>query len=362
MSNWSAKKVITANGVIENHEIIISDNTISELRPVDNPQFEIIAPMLFDIHINGGYEYHFTAHPDEATVKDIDRASVDHGTWCTLPTIITSTPENMIKGIKAVKKYMDENPESGVKGIHLEGPFLNPKKKGAHLENYIVKPNKSLIDQFLEAGSDFIKMWTIAPEMFDDDTLQYILDTGIHISLGHSDATFEEACKAIEKGAGLITHLYNAMSPFGHRTPGLTGAALTNKEVWTQIILDGLHCHQAAASVALFQKPKRTILVSDALFLGRRKQSFQWENFDASLKDGTYYNSAGTLAGAAISQLDAVKYAVNMLGISPVDALTMASIHPYLALNIPESDWDIKSGNKACFIAFDTSFNFVYKN
>jgi N-acetylglucosamine-6-phosphate deacetylase len=362
MSVWSAKKIITKNGVYENCELILNNNIVTEFKKISDPKFEIIAPMLFDIHINGGYQFHFTSNPNETTVRDIDIASSEHGTWCTLPTIITSPPQNMIKGIKAVKKYISENPQSGVKGIHLEGPFLNIKKKGAHLEKYIVKPNKQLIDSFLEQGTDIIKMWTIAPEVFDEKTLDYLLETKLNISLGHSDATYEEAVNAIQKGSRLATHLYNAMSPLSHRAPGLTGAALTNNNLWNQIILDGHHCHFAAAGIALRQKPEKTILVSDALFLGRKKETFQWENFEASWRDGTYYNSAGTLAGAAISQLDAVKYAVNVVGISDVEAVKMSAINPYVALQIPDDQWDIKMGSKAPFIAFDTSFNFVYKN
>ena len=362
MSVWSAKRIITKNSVFENCEIIVEDKVITELRTVSEPKFEIIAPMLFDIHINGGYQFHFTANPDVDTVRDIDVASRDLGTWCTLPTIITSPPENVIRGIKAVKKYISESPDSGVKGIHLEGPFLNVKKKGAHLEKYIVKPTIKLIDSFLNEGTDIIKMWTIAPEVFDDKTLDYLLSTGINISLGHSDASYEEAENAIQKGSSLITHLYNAMSPFTHRAPGLTGSALTNNNVWNQIILDGLHCHEVAANIALHQKPEKTILVSDALFLGRKKETFQWENFDAVLRDETYYNSAGTLAGAAISQLDAIKYAVQRVGIPPVEAIKMSAVNPYIALQIPDEVWDIKEGSIAPFIAFDTSFNFVYKN
>jgi N-acetylglucosamine-6-phosphate deacetylase len=255
---------------------------------------------------------------------------------------------------------MEKNPNSGVLGIHLEGPFLNPIKKGAHLEAYIIKPTKENIDLLLSEGKDIIKMWTIAPEMFDQTTLDYLISTGVTLSIGHSNATYEEAIQAMDKGIHLVTHLYNAMSPMNHRAPGLVGAALNHPNVTCQIILDGLHCHESAAEIALKIKNDKVILVSDALFLGRKKQSFQWDNFNATLTKGTYYNTDGNLAGSAISQLDAILFAVNNLHISPEKALRMSSVIPLQKLNILDQLWDIKIGHEVGFVGFDGEWGFEY--
>jgi N-acetylglucosamine-6-phosphate deacetylase len=360
MKSWSAKWIISKNTIHRNAEIILDKGVISEIRPCDSPQYEYICPMLFDIHINGGYNFHFTAQPDVQTIADINDASFAFGTFYTLPTIITSPTENILRGVQDVKKYINANPDKGVLGIHIEGAFLNPLKKGAHLEKYISRPTKEIIDTIWEEGRDVIKLWTISPEMFSEDVLDYLLSTGLNLSIGHSNATYEEAMDAMGKGVKLVTHLYNAMSPLTHRAPGLVGAALTSNDIYAQIILDGLHCHPAAASLALQIKKDKSILVSDALFLGRKKQSFQWEAFDARLVNRTYYNKEGNLAGSAISQLDAVKFAISELQTDPLEALKMASINPFMALNIKEEKWDITSGNAVPFIGLDKDMNFSY--
>ncbi|HMP28042.1 MAG TPA: N-acetylglucosamine-6-phosphate deacetylase [Saprospiraceae bacterium] len=357
---WSSKWVISKDKIYNNVELIIDKGVIREIKPTRNPEFEYISPMLFDIHINGGYDSHFTALPSIDTLQDINMASFEQGTFYSLPTIITSSIENILEGIRAVKSYIADHPAKGILGIHIEGPFINPIKRGAHLANYIIKPTDSIIDKICNEGSDVIKMWTIAPEVFDQYTLDYIISKGINLSIGHTNANFGEATLAIDKGIKLVTHLYNAMSPLQHRMPGVVGAALSNEKTYNQIILDGLHCHQAAAQIALFGREERTILVSDALFLGRSKQRFVWEEFDAQLINGSYYNSEGNLAGSAISQLDAVKYTISNLKIDPIVALKMACINPYLALEIPSNKWDLYKGQHVPFVAFDKNLNFTY--
>lgn len=360
MPTYSAKSIISSYRVYKDSEIVVKDNIIISIQPCSEPKYEVICPMLFDIHINGGYQHHFTAEPSLETIEDIAKASHDLGTFYTLPTIITSSLDNMLKGIEAVNRYIQENPNSGILGIHLEGPFLNPKKRGAHLEKYILKPTKAAINTLFEAGGDNIKLWTIAPEVFDEETLDYLLSKNVNLSLGHSDASYEEAQYAMDKGIKLVTHLYNAMSPMNHRAPGLVGAALNNEHAICQIILDGLHCHTKAADLALKMKKGNTIIVSDALFIGRKLKLFQWEEFDASLVNGSYYNTAGALAGSAISQVDAIKFAINQLSINPGDALTMASVLPFKTLSIPDEKWDISIGGHARFVAFDGILDFTF--
>ena len=320
-------------------------------------EIEYACPPLFDTHINGGAEYYFTEQVSVEAVHDIAQASLRTGTFYVLPTIITSSLANFLKGIAAVKDYQAIYPNSGVVGLHLEGPFLNPKKRGAHLAKYVRMPTDDEINTIIDAGADIIKIWTIAPEQFTDAQIKRIQESGIEIAAGHSDATYEQAAHAFSLGINKVTHLYNAMSGLYHREPGLVGATLAHSAVWAPIILDEKHCHIGAAKTAYNAKPDHLYLISDALFLERKKRSFQWEEFDAELINGEYINTSGTLAGAAISMGEAIKTAVEKLELPLEVALAMATNRPAEAINIQLADGQI--GAEAIFTTFDrdlTSF------
>ncbi len=223
---------------------------------------------LFDAHINGGERFHFTEKADEETIDDIYQASKALGTAYVLPTLITSSLENILKGIEATRNYIRKNPRSGVLGMHLEGPFLNPIKRGAHLTEYVRKPSDTELEAIISHGKDVIKLITIAPEMFTPEQIDMLLASGITVSAGHSNATYQEASQAFDQGIKLVTHLYNAMSAFGHRQPGLVGATFDNNSVYAPIIIDGVHCDYAAARIAYKIK-------KDKLFLDFRR-TFCW--------------------------------------------------------------------------------------
>ncbi len=185
--------------------------------------------------------------------------------------------------------------------MHLEGPFINADKRGAHPAAVIRRPTDEELKQIIALGKDVIKIITIAPECFTDDQLQLLLDSGMNVAIGHTAVTYDQAQYYFSKGIRLVTHLYNAMTQMGHRECGLVGAIFDNDEVYAPIILDGGHCHYAAARVAYKQKGNRLILLSDAAFLGRKKQVFDWENLSIKMVDGYYRDGAGNL-GALLYQ------------------------------------------------------------
>jgi N-acetylglucosamine-6-phosphate deacetylase len=312
-----------------------------------------LAPGLFDSHINGGEKYYFTQRADEETIEDIYNASVNTGTAYVLPTLITSPHENILKGIEATRSYMTRNPGSGVLGMHLEGPFLNPIKRGAHLTEFVRKPTNGELQEIIDAGKGVIRLITIAPEMFTEDQIEMLLESGITVSAGHSNATYDEALKAFGQGIQLVTHLYNAMSAFGHRSPGLVGATFDSESVYAPLIIDGVHCDFGAASVAYKIKKEKLFLISDALFLGEKVTEFKWGEFDAYLKDGRYTNSDGNLAGATISLPDAIRNAVEIVGIPLQEAIEMATIRPAKALNLADQIGKIEIGYPAVFTTFN---------
>nr|WP_295931078.1 N-acetylglucosamine-6-phosphate deacetylase [uncultured Dyadobacter sp.] len=356
-TQFFAEKVYTGQEVLFN-QIIITEN--GKIKAIEGgtartgmPQFTNVAPGFFDSHINGGEQYYFTERADEETIDDIYQASVRTGTGYVLPTLITSPHDNILKGIEATRRYMEKNPDSGVLGMHLEGPFLNPIKRGAHLPAFVRKPENTELEEIIHYGKDVIRLITIAPEMFTPEQLQMLLDSGITVSAGHSNATYAEAMDAFDQGIQLVTHLYNAMSAFGHRAPGLVGATFDTESVYAPVIVDGTHCDYGAASVAYKIKKDKLFLISDALFLGQKVTEFKWGEFDASLKDGKYINSDGNLAGATISLGDAVRNAAAILGVPVQEAVEMATIRPAKALGIDDRIGSIAPGYPAVFTTFD---------
>jgi N-acetylglucosamine-6-phosphate deacetylase len=357
----------TGTEVLENQTIIIENGFIKAIEPLENFGFEStrtielagkhIAPGFIDTHINGGEKHYFTQYPTEETLQDIYESSLALGTTHVLPCLITSPLENILKGIEATKSFMQKNPDSGVLGMHLEGPFLNLAKRGAHLAAYVRQPTNAELEEIIKYGKDVIKIMTIAAENFTDEQLDLLLDSGIKLSLGHSNATYKQAQYAYKKGIHLCTHLYNAMTQMGHREPGVVGATFDNPDVYAPIILDGFHCDFAAARIAYKIKKDKLFLISDALFVGDKVMHFQWEEFDAYLKDGQYRNSEGNLAGAAISMADGVRNAVQKVGISLEETIKMATIRAAKAVGMEQNIGKIAEGFPAKFVVFDETLN-----
>jgi N-acetylglucosamine-6-phosphate deacetylase len=354
MTSITCQRLFTAQGVLLNKKIVFNSGKIETIEDFDGKaSYENICSGFFDTHINGGEELYLTEENSLEAVDDIFKASLKTGTFYVLPCVITSSLENILKGIAILKEYMALNSNSGVLGLHLEGPFLNPVKRGAHLAKYVRMPTDSEIDTILKAGSDVIKIWTIAPEQFTVSQIKMIQDTGVCISAGHSNATNTEANAAFDSGINLVTHLFNAMSGLHHRKPGLVGATLANKNIWAPIIIDGKHCDFDAAKVAYNAKSEKLFLISDALFLGRKKLKLKWEEFDVKLINGEYINSDGNLAGSAISMGEAIYNAVNEVDIPLETAINMATCRPFEALGLKSDAYQIKVGNRALFTAFD---------
>lgn len=357
----------TGTQVLENHTIIVENGRIKSIEPIDNFGHENartidlagkhIAAGFIDTHINGGQKHYFTQYPTEETIQDIYESSLTLGTTHVLPCLITSPLDNILQGIEATKSFMQKNPKAGVLGMHLEGPFLNLAKRGAHLAAYVRKPTNAELEEIIKYGKDVIKIMTIAAENFTDEQLDLLLENGIKLSLGHSNATHKQAQHAYRKGISLCTHLYNAMTQMGHREPGVVGATFDNADVYAPIILDGFHCDYAAARIAYKIKKDKLFLISDALFVGDKVTHFKWEEFDAYLNDGQYRNSEGNLAGAAISMADGVRNAVEQVGISTEEAIKMATIRAAKAVGMEQSIGQIAEGFPATFVVFNESLS-----
>lgn len=353
---YTGKEVLTDKVLlIKNHQIAGIENQLpdqEEMEVIDLEGMHISAGLI-DVQINGGYTRYFSQHPDQESLTDIDTACFELGTPFYLTTLISATEEKISRAIQVVRQFKEKYPDKGLLGMHLEGPFFNPLKKGAHDKDIIREPTDRELEKIVQEGKDIIKVMTIAPELFSDEQIIYLQNNGIRLSAGHSNMTYEQAMHCFDLGIRLVTHLYNAMSPLGHRSPGLTGAALLAPEVYTSLILDGHHCHYAAAAIADKMKSDKLFLITDSSFLGRRKEHFQFDNFDAQLVDGTFRNKEGNLAGAAISMPEAIKNAVDHLNLPLQQAIEMATSRPAIAIGMDHQIGFIEEGFPAKFFVFN---------
>ena len=345
-----------------NAVIVVENGVISEVtdRPPGDAQLidvggNHIAPGMIDIQINGGENCYFSDMPDEASLQDVYESSLKYGATHILPCLISSPKEKILQAIETVGSFKEKN--AAVIGMHLEGPFINPDKRGAHNEAIIRKPTDAELEEIIRYGKDIIKMITIAPEMFTDEQLDMLLESGIVVSAGHSNMNYKQAQYYFNKGIKLVTHLYNAMTQMGHREPGIVGAVFNNDSVYAPVILDGAHCDYAAAQVAYKIKKDKLILLSDAAFLGRKKQQFDSPLLNAKLVDGGDRNNYGNLAGAAISMIYAVQNAVKHVHIPLHEAVQMATLHVAKAIGLQDKLGKIETGYPASFISFNDDFS-----
>ncbi|MDB5203101.1 MAG: putative N-acetylglucosamine-6-phosphate deacetylase [Ferruginibacter sp.] len=350
--------IIGGNPSDANHIILVKDGVVTGLAAevpagahIINLKGRNISAGFIDIQLNGGYEYYFMQTPAAAALDDMVAASADFGTAFILPCLISSSKENILQAIETVREYMQDHP--AVLGMHLEGPFINPAKRGAHVKELVRKPTNAELEEIIRYGKDVIRVMTIAPECFADEQLQLLIESGITLSAGHTEMDYTAAQKVFSKGIQLVTHLYNAMTQMGHRSPGLVGAVLDNDQVYAPIILDGAHCDYAMARIAWKAKQEKLILLSDAAFLGRQKTSFEWNGFTARLQNGFYRNEEGNLAGAAISMVEAIQNAIMHVGIPLSTAIDMATIRVAQAIGMEDKIGKIKAGYPARFAVFD---------
>jgi N-acetylglucosamine-6-phosphate deacetylase len=288
----------------------------------------MLAPGFIDVQVNGGGGALLNENPSPATVRRIAESHRSFGTTGLLPTVITDAPSVLRKAIDAVREARSEG-VAGVLGIHIEGPFLDVERKGAHALHFIREMTESDVDEIAAADCGAV-MLTLAPNRVKAELIRRLTDRGVLVSLGHAEATHADAVAALAAGARAFTHLFNAMSQMNGRDPGMVGAALSDPESFVGLIADGFHVHDAALKVALAAKPRgRMMLISDAMppAAGGPDQ-FELQGRLVLRKGGRLQLEDGTLAGSNLTMDEAVRYCVHRLDVPLGDALQMASRNP----------------------------------
>jgi N-acetylglucosamine-6-phosphate deacetylase len=322
------------------------------------PADAILAPGFIDIQVNGGGGVLLNDEPNEAGVRRIVEAHRKRGTTGCLPTLITDRTD-VIERLAAVAPASLQIP--GVLGFHLEGPALNKARKGIHLESEIRVPNERDLAAMKSFGRCGHSMVTLAPECVPTSLIDDLIGAGLRVSAGHSDATATQIKRAADRGVTGVTHLFNAMSQLSSRDPGVVGAALDDERLFAGIICDGLHVDPISLRVAVRCKGRDGLmLVSDAMpLVGTDQRHFLLQGRRILLQDDRLTGPDGTLAGAHLTMMQAVRNAVALLGVAVTDALRMASRTPAIFLGLESQLGAIAPGYRADLIAFSSKFEVI---
>jgi N-acetylglucosamine-6-phosphate deacetylase len=315
-----------------------------------------LVPGFIDVQVNGGGGALLNDSPSLETVKRIADSHRKFGTTGLLPTVITDAPSILEQAISAVRVARQNMPS--ILGIHIEGPFIDVARKGAHDAAFIRTMTNSDVKQITESDCGVV-MLTLAPNKVDENYIRQLADHGVLVSLGHAEAEFATANAALASGARAFTHLYNAMSQMTAREPGMVGAALADHESYVGIIADGFHVHDAALKIALTTKSHdRFMLISDAMSSAAGGPSeFQLQGRRVTLNNGRLQLDNGTLAGSNLTMDEALRYAVNKLGVSLASALHMASLNPARFLRKDHELGRIASGYLASLVHLDEALH-----
>jgi N-acetylglucosamine-6-phosphate deacetylase len=297
--------------------------------PVHRLSGGVLAPGFVDAQVNGGGGVLLNDAPTADGVRTICDAHGQFGTTALLPTLITDSPEITARAVTTVKQAIASG-TLGCLGLHLEGPFLSPERKGAHDANLIRSMTDADVDQLLSLGIETLLV-TLSPDRVPPAIIRRLVDGGVIVSLGHSNATYDQVLAAVDAGARGITHLFNAMSPLTHRAPGAVGGALDSGALWCGLIADGHHVHPAAIGIALRAKrqPGRIFLVTDAMStVGSDRQTITLNGRTVWRRNGALELEDGTLAGSDLDMMSGVRYLVKQVGVELGEALRMASTYP----------------------------------
>jgi N-acetylglucosamine-6-phosphate deacetylase len=353
----AAARLFTGEALLTDHAVLIEAGRIVDVVPANGgaarrlPDDLILAPGFIDAQVNGGGGVLFNDTPDQPTLRRIAQAHRRFGTTALLPTLITDGAEKMRQAVDAVAAAMAAH-EPGIIGLHLEGPFINPLRRGVHRSEFVRAPTQDDLT-WLCATAPRPLLLTLAPEMVPSDTIRQLAGAGITIAIGHSEASYEQARDALDAGARGFTHLFNAMPPLIGRAPGPVGAALDDVRGHAGLIVDGHHVHPANLRMALRALgPGRAMLVTDAMAsIGSAIGSFMLQGARIAVSGGRLITADGTLAGAHLDMASAVRNAVAMLGLPLGDALRMASATPADFLGIGAERGRLLPGRAADMVA-----------
>ena len=354
-------RIFTPEGIVPGHTIVWENGRIVQVCPDDQCPAGVdiqadlggalLVPGFIDLQVNGGGGVLFNDDPSVEAIRQIGEAHRQYGTTGFFPTLISDDEAKMQRAIAAVSDAMAQG-VPGVLGIHLEGPFLNPEKRGVHDRAHIRPLEERALDLLcsLSRGKTIV---TLAPEMTRPDRIETLVRRGVIVCAGHSLANYEQTKQALDAGLCGFTHLFNAMPQLLSRDPGMIAAALEDARAWCGIIVDGHHVHPAMLRLALRAKTDGCFcLITDAMpSVGQVDKNFRLGDEEIIVENGRCVTRDGVLAGSDLDMMSAVRNSVEMLGLSLETALAMASRHPAACVGLADQIGALKPGLRADFVS-----------
>ena len=349
--------IYTKYDVLRNYAVVINGEIIDAVIPQNELNSDI---KTIDLQLNGCGGVMFNDQTSVETSEIMQATNLKSGCTSFLPTFITAPDENIKSAVKIMRDYLNKHKNQAL-GLHIEGPFISVEKKGVHRPEYIREITSEMKD-FLCENADVITKITIAAE---NPTINYTPDfvkSGIIVSVGHSNATYEVAKEAFRKGASFATHLHNAMSPISSgRAMGVVGAVL-DSDVYTGIIVDGVHVNFGNVRIDKKIKGDKLCIVTDSLAAagaGPELERFTFVGKTIYVKNGRCYDANGTIAGASITMMESVRNAVEYVEIPLAEALRMSNLYPARAIGVDDRLGSVEKGKVANLAVFTANYEVI---
>ena len=359
-------RVLTAAGILDGQAVLIDAGQIAGVVPLAEVPASaqrrdllggLLVPGYIDTQVNGGGGVLFNDAPTVETIAAIGAAHRRFGTTGFLPTLISDDLHVVDQAMRATEQAIEQG-VPGVLGVHIEGPFLNPQRKGIHDAGKfrVIDDEAIALLSSLKTGAALV---TLAPERTTPEMIQRLADAGVHVAAGHTNAAYQAMRQALDHGLTGVTHLFNAMSPLTSREPGVVGAVLEDQRAWAGIIVDGRHVDPVTLKIALRARPlDRFMLVTDAMpTVGMADKRFTLQGQEIVVRDGVCVGPGGTLAGSDLDMAAAVRNAVQMLDLPLEDAVMMASAAPAAFLGLADQRGRIAPGLAADLALLDDDLN-----
>jgi N-acetylglucosamine-6-phosphate deacetylase len=363
-------RILTPEGIVDGKAVAIRGGRIDGvINSADRPGVlgagvtlhdldgGLLVPGFIDTQVNGGGGVLFNDSTTVEAIAAIGAAHRPYGTTGFLPTLISDDLAVVDAAMRATEQAIEAG-VPGVLGVHIEGPFLNAKRKGIHdASKFRTLDNKAVaLLSSLKRGKTLV---TLAPETTTPEMVRRLAQAGVIVAAGHTNAAYGTVRKALNAGLTGFTHLFNAMSPLTSREPGVVGAALESQAAWCGIIVDGRHVDPAVLRIALRTRPlDRFMLVTDAMpTVGMIDKSFDLQGRHIRVVDGVCVDDHGTLAGSDLDMIGAVRNAVAMLGLSLEDAVSIASAAPAAFLGLADRRGAVQVGQAADLVLLDEDLN-----
>ena len=355
-----ARRVLTEQGWLDDHQLRIDNNTIVAIEPIPHGVMardaELLCPAYIDIHVHGG---------DGLDVMDDDPGILDRlamyktregvGAW--LPTTVTAPFAEIERALQRIAhRVFQGGPGASVLGSYLEGPYFTPQNKGAHPPELFRELIIAELDRLIEVSQNTLRVVALAPEKPAAlELIKHLKSRDVRVMLGHSAASYEETIRAFDAGADGLVHCFNGMTGLHHRNPGMVGAGLTDKRAWLELIADGHHVHPAVMNISCSCAKPRIVLITDAMSAaGMPDGEYSICGYPVTMHNGVVRTESGGLAGSTLTLDAAVRNLVDQVGVSAEDAIHMASLHPAKLLGLDKNLGSLAVGKRANLLALNS--------